>query len=183
MANHPDTRHAGINVVPGTGYENGHDLDDVGLKTLLGRLNQDATQLIHDELDLAKLELRHLAGTVSAEVHDATRTLVKDLMKVGIALTLAALGGLALTAGAIMAIGALLGAYWAGGLIVGIVLLIAAAVFGKSAASDMKESDALRLERTRGAIAHEKKVASEQVRETRQFVQREARDFKDAATN
>ncbi|CAN5792818.1 hypothetical protein BH23GEM10_BH23GEM10_13680 [soil metagenome] len=173
MTSRTDTRDHGIRA----------DLDDVGLKTLLGRLNQDATQLIHDELDLARLELRHLAGTVSSEVHDATRTLVKDLMKVGIALTLASLAGLALTAGAIMAIGALLSAYWAGGLIVGIVLMIAAAVFGKSAASDMKESDALRLERTRDAIAHEKQVVSEQARETKQFVQREARGFKDAATN
>ena len=182
MAGRSDTRVGSIDVVPRGRYENGHDLDDVGLKTLLGRLNQDATQLVHDELDLAKLELREVASTLSDEIHEATSNLVKDLAKLGIAMSLAILGGLALTAGAILAVGALLDAYWAGGLIVGIVLLIAAAVFGMSAAKDMKNNEAMRLERTRGAIQHDKRVLKEEARETTDFAKREAREFKDNVT-
>ena len=78
---------------------NGVD-DDVGLKTLLGRLNQDASQFVHDELDLAKLELREVAGALSSDVREAGQTLAKDLAKVGVALSLALMAGLALTAGA-----------------------------------------------------------------------------------
>ena len=40
----------------------------VGLKTLLGRLNQDASQFVHDELELAKLELREVADALGDKV-------------------------------------------------------------------------------------------------------------------
>jgi hypothetical protein len=103
---------------------NGRSTADAGLSTLLSRLNQDATSLIRDELELAKLEVRDVASAVSSDVHDAKTTLVKDLTKVGVALSLALLAGMALTACAIMGVGVLVGAYWAGALIVGVVLLV-----------------------------------------------------------
>jgi uncharacterized membrane protein YqjE len=162
-------------------YTNGSD--DVGLKTLLSRLNSDASQFVHDELELAKLELREVAGALSSDVREAGQTLVKDLAKVGVALSLAFMGGLALTAGAVIGIGRLLGdAFWAGGLIVGIVLLVAAALAVKSAASDAKNSDALRLENTRRTFERDKEVLADEVRETKDFVQQEAREFKEHAT-
>lgn len=157
--------------------------EDVGLKTLLTRLNTDATQLVHDELELAKMEFREVAGALSADVRDAGKTLAKDLAKVGVALSLALMGGLALTAGAILAIGSLLdGAYWAGGLIVGIVLLIAAAMSGRSAATDAKENEALRLENTRRTITRDKQVLANEVRETKDFARHEAQEFRHHAS-
>lgn len=162
-------------------YTNGND--DVGLKTLLSRLNSDASQFVHDEIELAKLELREVAGALSSDVREAGQTLAKDLAKVGVGLSLALMGGLALTAGAVLGIGRLLGdAFWAGGLIVGIVLLVAAALAMKSAASDVKDSDALRLENTRGTFQRDKEVLANEVRETKDFVKQEAHEFKEHAT-
>ena len=159
-------------------------VDDVGLKTLLKRLNEDASQFVHDELDLAKLEFREVAGALSSDVREAGQTLAKDLAKVGVALSLALMGGLALTAGAVLAIGRLLGdAFWAGGLIVGIVLLVAAALAGKSAASDAKNSEALRLENTRRTMQRDKQVLADEMRQTKEFAQREAQEFKQHATS
>jgi hypothetical protein len=159
------------------GY-NGAD-DDVGLKTLLSRLNSDASQLVHDELDLAKLEFRDIADTLSSEVKEAGRTLAKDLAKIGMALSLAFMAGLALTAGAVLGIGRLLGdAFWAGGLIVGTVLLVAAVLAARSAASDAADSDALRLRDTRQAFAEDKQVLADEVRDTKDFVQHEAKEFR-----
>jgi uncharacterized membrane protein YqjE len=153
--------------------------DDVGLRTLLSRLNSDASQLVHDELDLAKLELHEVAGTLSDEVKVAGRTLAKDLAKIGMALSLALMAGLALTAGAVLAIGRLLGdAFWAGGLIVGIVLLIAAALAGRSAVSDAADSDALRLKNTRQTMDEDRQILADEARETKEFMQHEVGEFK-----
>lgn len=153
------------------------------LKALLKRLNQDATQLAHDELELAKLELREVAEAFGDDVQNASRTLVKDIAKVGVALTLAMLAGLSLTAGAILVIGRLLGdAFWAGGLIVGVLLLAGAAVAGMSAARDLRESESLRLESGRRTFERNKAVLEDEVRETKEFAQEEATEFKRHAT-
>lgn len=162
-------------------YDNGHD--DVGLKILLKRLNEDASQFVHDELELAKLEVRDVANAFSDDVREAGQTLAKDLARIGIALSLALLGGLALTAGAVLGIGRLLGdAFWAGGLIVGIVLLGAAALAARSAAGDVRDSEALRLENTRRTLERDKNVVADELRETKEFAQREAREFKEHAS-
>ena len=79
--------------------------------------------------------------------------------------------------------GRLLGdAFWAGGLIVGVVLLIAAAMAGRSAASDARSSEALRLEKTRRTVRRDTEVLADELRETKEFAQREAREFKQHAT-
>jgi hypothetical protein len=152
--------------------------DGADLKELLSRLGQDASQLAHDELTLARLELRSIADALSADVQKASRTLVKDMAKVGIALTLATLAGLALTAGAIIGVGILVGAYWAGGLIVGGVLLLLATVFGISAARDLQTSDALRLEKTRRSAERSKDVMAAEAEETKRFASEEASELK-----
>lgn len=148
------------------------------LKTLFSRLGRDVSQLAHDEMTLAKLELRSVADALSDDLRTASQTLVKDLAKVGIALSLATLAGLALTAGAILAIGALLDAYWAGGLIVGAVLLIAAVVFGMSAAKDVRESDAMRLGSARRRAEQNSAVLADEAQKTKQFAREEGREFK-----
>lgn len=159
------------------GRSNGADL-----KTLFRRLNQDATQLAHDEIELAKLELREVAHAFAADVQEASRTLVRNMAKVGAALVMAALAGLALTAGAILGLGVLLGAYWAGGLIVGAILLIAAVVLAMSAARDLKQSPELRLEHGRETLDENTRVLKEEVQETKEFAKEEAAAFKRHAT-
>jgi hypothetical protein len=152
--------------------------DGADLRELLSRLAQDTSRLAHDELTLARLELRSIAEALSADVQKASRTLVKDMAKVGIALTLATLAGLALTAGAIIGVGILVGAYWAGGLIVGGVLLLLATVFGISAARDLQTSDALRLEKTRRTAERSKDVLTAEADETKRFASEEASELK-----
>jgi hypothetical protein len=157
--------------------------DGADLKELLSRLGQDASQLAHDEMTLARMELRSIATALSDDLQKASKTLVKDMAKVGIALTLATLAGLALTAGAIIGVGILVGAYWAGGLIVGGVLLLLATVFGLSAARDLQTSDALRLEETRKTAGHSKDVLAAEAEETKRFASEEASELKYRASS
>lgn len=157
--------------------------DGVDLKVLLGRLNRDATQLVHDEIELAKLELRDVADAFASDVQSAGKTLAKDFAKIGMALSLATLAGLALTVGAILAVGQLLGgAFWAGGFIVGAVLLIAAGLLGWSAASDLGDSESLRLEHGRRTLSRDRAVLEDEARRTKEFAQEEAADFKREAS-
>jgi hypothetical protein len=163
-------------------YRPGERWNGADLKTLFKRLNQDATQLAHDEIELAKLELREVASAFAADVQEASRTLVQNMAKVGAALVMAALAGLALTAGAILGLGLLLGAYWAGGLIVGAILLVAAVVLAVSAARDLKHSPELRLEHGRQTLAENTSVLKEEARDTKEFAKEEAEAFKRHAT-
>jgi hypothetical protein len=157
-------------------------LEDTGLRTLVSRLSSDATQLIHDELELGKLELRTVASNLSAELSEAGRTLVRDAAKLGASLVLALLAGMTLTVAAVLGIGLLVGAYWAGALIVGVLLAIVAAVLARSATSDMGNSDAMRLENTRRAARHGTGVMAEEGQRTKEFVSDEAAEFKRRAT-
>jgi hypothetical protein len=157
-------------------------LEDEGLRTLVSRLSSDATQFVHDELELGKLELRNVARTLSAELSEAGRTLVRDVAKLGASLVLGLLAGMTLTVGAVLGVGLLVGAYWASALIVGAVLAIAAAVLARSAASDMGDSDALRLENTRRAARHGTGVVADEGKRTKDFVSEEATEFKRRAT-
>lgn len=153
--------------------------DGADLKVLLGRLNRDATQFVHDELELAKLELRDVAEAFADDVQSAGKTLVRDMAMVGVALSLATLAGLALTAGAILAVGQLLGgAFWAGGLIVGAVLLVAAGILGWSAVKDLGDSDSLRLEHGRRTLERDRDTMQEEARRTKEAAREGASDFK-----
>lgn len=164
----------GMSRLPPPG--NGVDRD---LRRLIADLGRDVSQLAHDEITLAKMEMRDVAEAFSADLQGAGKMLVKDMAKVGMALSLATLAGLALTAGAILAIGQLLGgAFWAGGLIVGLVLALVAAGLAMSAAKDLQESDELRLERGRRTLERDRAVMKEEARDTAEFAKDEARDFK-----
>lgn len=157
----------------------GNGVGGPDLRTLFAQLTQDASQLAHDELTLARLEIRDVANAFSSDIQAAGRMLVKDMVKVGVALSLASLAGLALTAGAILGIGRLLGgAFWAGGLIVGVVLAVVAAVLARSAATDLQESESLRFEGGREALDRDQSVLKEEARETGRFAREEARAMK-----
>jgi hypothetical protein len=157
-------------------------LEEAGLHRLVSRLSSDATQLIHDELELAKLELRSIASNLSADLSEAGSTLVRNVAKLGASLVLALLAGMTLTVGAVLGIGLLVGAYWASALIVGVLLAIGAAVLARSAASAMGDSDALRLENTRNAARHGTDVMAAEGQRTKEFVSHEAAEFKRRAT-
>jgi hypothetical protein len=176
-------RHTGRNG--GDGLHIGvrqRQLEDAGLRTLLSRLSSDATQLVHDELELGKLELRKVARELSAELSEARRALVRDLAKLGMSLVLALLAGMTLTAAAVIGVGLLVGAYWASALIVGVLLAIVAAVLARGAVSDMGDEDALRLESTRRAARHSTEVMAEEGKRTKEFLSEEASEFKRRAT-
>lgn len=162
----------------------GDGVDGGDLRALIAQLGRDASQLAHDEMTLAKLELRDIADAFSEDIQTAGKTLVKDMAKVGVALSLASLAGLALTTGAILGIGRLLGgAFWAGALIVGLVLAVVAGVLAMSAARDLQESDALRLERGRRTLDRDRSVLEREARETADFTRDEARTMKDKMTS
>ncbi len=153
--------------------------DGADLKVLLGRLNRDATQFVHDELELAKLELRDVTEAFAEDVQSAGKALARDTAMIGVALSLATLAGLALTAGAILAVGQLLGgAFWAGGLIVGAVLLVVAGILGWSAVKHLGDSDSLRLEHGRKTLREDKRVLKDEARRTKEAAREGAADFK-----
>lgn len=188
MERGPELRRSGLEPLPRDRYaRNRFGSDRHGapgdggpdLKALLRQLSQDVTQLVDDELTLAKMEIRDVAEAFSSDLQAAGQTVVKDMAKVGVALVLALLAGLALTAGLILGIGRLLGdAFWAGGLIVGVIYLIAAAVFGASAAKDLRDSEALRLEHGRRTLERDKAVLRDEAQDTARFAKEEAQEFK-----
>lgn len=100
------------------------------LAGLVRDLAQDTTLLVRQELQLAKLEI---ASTM--------RGMVRDTIYIGVALGLAAIGGLALVVAMILGIGALLGAYWAGALITGLLFLAIGGVLARRALTDFQNLD------------------------------------------
>lgn len=101
---------------------------DTPLADLFKRLTADASELVREEVNLLRAELKQ-AGS----------TLARDGQKIGIAVGLALLGALALTAFLIIALGGLLGGnYWLSALIVGVVFLGVGAFLAVSAINDVK---------------------------------------------
>lgn len=99
------------------------------LGELLKRLTTDAGDLVREEVNLARAELKQ-AGS----------TLASDGAKIGVAVGLALLGALALTAFLVIGLGNLLGGnYWLSALIVGVVLLAVGGLLVRSAVNDVKQ--------------------------------------------
>lgn len=126
------------------------------LGDLLKDLATESSELIRNEKDLAKLEIKE---TVSE--------LTKEGVRLAIGIGLAAVGGLALTAFLILVVGNLLNdAYWAGALIVGALFLIVGGLMARSAANDMKKTD----------VAPDETILS--LKQDARWLKREARDFR-----
>ena len=105
------------------------DRQDAPLGSLLKQLTGDTAELLRQELALAKSEVRE-TGT----------RLLRDAAKVGIAVGLTMMGGLALTASLIVGLGVLLsGNYWLSALIVGVVAFGAGYSMVQSAVRDLSE--------------------------------------------
>ncbi len=126
------------------------------LSELVRQLGDDGSRLLRQEVSLAKLELRALLAG-----------LVRDVIGLAIAGTLAVLGGLALTACLILVLGRFVfgGDYWLGALIVGGVFLIVGGIWALAAARGLGEN--LKPDATLTSV-----------RTDVDWAKREARDFK-----
>ncbi|HEX7050907.1 MAG TPA: phage holin family protein [Longimicrobiales bacterium] len=128
------------------------------LGDLLRRLAGDTGALVRQQANLAKLEMKEAAAAMA-----------RDGVKLAVGIGLLAAGGLALAACVILLLGRLFnGAYWAGALIVGAVLVIIGAIVAARAVSDLRKRD----------VTPEETIES--LQEDKRWLQREARDFREA---
>jgi hypothetical protein len=105
--------------------------DGQALGNLFRQLVDESGELIRQEANLAKLEVKQAASAMG-----------KDAAKIGVGVGLAAVGGLCLTAFLVIGLGVLLGgAYWASALIVGGLFLIVGGVMANRAMKDMQRQN------------------------------------------
>lgn len=133
----------------------GADIDDASLGELFKRLTSDTGDLIRKEIALARVELAQTA-----------QTLARDGAKLGTAAAIGLVGLLSVTACLVIAIGAAIGNYWLSALIVGVPLLVIAAVLGRNAVNDVR----------RRGLKPAETVAT--LREDQEWVKQEAQELK-----
>ena len=97
------------------------------LGELFKRLTTDTSELIRQEMSLAKVEMR-----------EAGATLARDATKIGVATGFALAGVLALAAFTIVGLGDLFENYWLAALVVGVVLLAVGGYLARNAVNDIK---------------------------------------------
>jgi uncharacterized membrane protein YqjE len=132
---------------------------EASLGELFKRLTTDTGELIRQEVNLAKAEMRQ-----------AGATLARDGTKIGIALGLALAGALALTAFLVVALGELFNNYWLSALIVGALFLAIGGVMARNAVNDVKRrglQPAQTIQTIRDDAAWAKQEAQEFKRELR----------------
>jgi uncharacterized membrane protein YqjE len=125
------------------------------LGELFKRLTTDTSELIRQEVNLAKVEMRELGTTVA-----------RDATSIGVAVGLALTGVLALGAFAIVGLGDLFNNYWLAALIVGVLFLAIGGYLGKNAIDDVK----------RRGLKPQKTV--ETLREDASWIKQEGRELK-----
>lgn len=131
------------------------------LGDLFRQLADESTDLLRNEKELAKLEIRETATELAT-----------DSAKIAIGIGLAAVGGLALTAFLVLLLGNLFnGAYWAGALVVGVLLLLVGGLLARNGMKQMKQEP----------LAPEATMDS--LRQDRRFLAREVRDFRREITS
>jgi uncharacterized membrane protein YqjE len=110
----------------GDGAEREH-LHSASLGDLFKRLSADSSHLVQQEIQLAKMELQESAARAA-----------KAATRIGVAFVLALPGIMALTAALVIGLGILINSYWVSALIVGVVILVIAAILAKSAVGNFK---------------------------------------------
>ncbi len=123
------------------------------LGELFKRLTTDTGELVRQEVNLAKAEMRQ-----------AGATLARDGTKIGIAVGLALAGVLALTAFLVVGLGDLLDNYWLAALIVGVLFLAIGGFMAKNAVNDVKRRG-LTPDETIGTLREDTAWAKQEARE------------------
>jgi uncharacterized membrane protein YqjE len=136
------------------------DGTEPSLGDLFRRLTTDTSELVRQEVALAKTELR-----------EAGSTLARDGTRIGIAVGLSLLGALSVTAFLVILLGDLLNNYWLSALIVGLVFLAIGGMLAKNAVNDVK----------RRGLAPKQTIGS--LREDAAWAKQEARDVKRELTS
>ncbi len=140
----------------GRAAPSGRDRAGETIADLIRDLGEQSTRLLRQEVALAKLEVREMAGAA-----------VTDVVKLAIAVSLLAVGGLALTTFAIIIFGELLGDnYWLSALIIGALLTLCGGFLALAAAKDLKRN-ALRPESTIRTLRADSRWAKREVRDFR----------------
>jgi uncharacterized membrane protein YqjE len=129
------------------------------LGELFKRLTTDTSELVRQELSLAR-----------AEVREAGSAVARDGTKIGIGAGLALCGALALTAFLVIALGDLLNNYWLGALVVGLALLAVGGVLARNAVADVKRRAV--PEHTLGSLREDAAWAKQEVREVKRELTR-----------
>ena len=130
---------------------------DASLGELFKSLTTDSAELVRQEIDLAKSELRE---TVSAYAKDASQ--------VGIAAGLAFVGVLALSAFLVIGLGNVMGGrYWLSSLIVGILAAAIGYMMVTNAVKDMK-GRSFKPRETLATLREDKAWVGQQARELKQ---------------
>lgn len=131
--------------------------EPASIGALINQLADDSRELVRQEINLAKLEMKESAGHIAS-----------NIARAAIWGGVAAVGGLALTAFLVIVIGnALGGAYWAGALIVGVVFLLVGGLLARSA---MKKI-------ARTGLKPDETIRS--LKEDRRWLKHEARQFRE----
>ena len=117
-------------IVPRGPESRGTDAPDgePSLGELLRRLTSDTGELVRQEVQLAKTEMRQVGSH-----------LAQDGAKIGAALVLALAGVLALTAFLVVLLGDLFDNYWLAALLVGVVFVAVGGLLAKNAVDDVKQ--------------------------------------------
>jgi uncharacterized membrane protein YqjE len=143
-----------------TAEGDGSPAGEPSLGELFRRLTTDTSDLVRQEVTLAKTELRQAGATVA-----------RDGTKIGIAVGLALGGLLTLIAFLVLMLGDVLNNYWLAALIVGLVLLGVGAVLVRSAVSDIKERG-LAPKETVGSLRDDAAWAKAEAREVKRELTR-----------
>jgi hypothetical protein len=134
-------------------------IDDPSLTALLRQLGTDSSALIRSEIALAKLEAQEMARTAALEG-----------AKVGAAIALATVGGLALVTWLILALGDVMGDHYAtAAAVVGVVFLVIGGVLAKKGVDGLK-SGAVKPDDTIRTLQEDKRWASQQVQEFKSHI-------------
>jgi len=131
------------------------DGTEPSLGDLFRRLTSDTSELVRQEIALAKTELRETGGT-----------LAKDGQRIGIAAGLALAGALALTAFLVIVLGDVLDNYWLSALIVGVVFLGIGVVLARNAIADVKQRG-LAPKQTVGTLKEDAAWAKQEARQVK----------------
>jgi len=127
-------------------------LDDVSIGELFKRLTSDASLLVRQEINLAKTEVQESVTQVKAMT-----------VKLAIAAAVAIPGAIALTAFLVFALGDAIDSYWASALIVGGVLLIAAALLARQGIGSVKTARE-KMQNTAASLGEDARWGKEEVK-------------------